>query len=618
MKPTRLLRHVPVLLLLGLLSALLILGCTEKPTAPVYNNPFDPDNPESANPFELTAIENQGTVRLFWNQLEGFGIVEYIVERRTSDSGWVSINTLAATTGQATATDADPVPTTVNDYRVVGVDEFGTETSTSDLVPVTTLVPPIISNAADTNNVYTSRQDLTVSATRGDLVELSLSEDLADPTVLPRDADDETLFENFDLRPGFVDASTPITVYTRTETDLGEGLPPAYSGTGTKNFTIVFNPTITLLDGGTTIAEPVVDLLISREAVGVDSMRFAGDDDDLMNQPWQPGAEIAHDVPVRDSVQPQTVWGAFLSDFGFITRDSLNIQADDLSTADFALDLPGNRISPTPAVTLLHDAVALMMRTSQYPDFHDAPWTAYSDTSEVVIEPIADQYVYVIYSQYQNYWFSSPIRSDWVILGDAEVQVQFSYPLQDMVVEGGTTIEVRGTADTFDATYPVTGVQTYFDDDEGWQDATGTNNWETVWEVPLLTEDTTWQIGALATAEDDNSDAWKTGRAWITVTISQFLINLVEPADATEITRGTFQTISGTATPYLGGAPLDSVVVKILGERLPSPEPLEDWSVTWPVPAEGGVQLVDIVATAFAGADSLSENIQVTLVPSSN
>ena len=617
MNPTRLLHHLPVLLLLGLLSALLFLGCSEKPAEPVYDNPFDPANPESANPFELTAIENQGVVQLFWNQLQDFGIVEYLVERRVGDSGWTTLDTLTATVDQATYTDASPVPTTDNYYRVIGVDEFGIETSTSELTPVSTSVPPIITNAAQINDVYTRYQDLTVSATQGDIVALSLSENLADSTVLPRAPDGETLFENYDLLPGFVDASTPITAYARTETELGEGLPPTYSATGTKNFNIVFAPTISLLDGGSTIAEPMVDLLVSREAVGVDSMRFASSEDDLMNQPWQPGAEIAYDVPVRDTVQPQIIWGAFLSDFGFIKRDSLGVQADDLATADFALDLPGNRISPTPAVTLLHGAVAAEMRTSQYPDFNDTTWAAYTDTSEVVIKPIENVYTYLIYSQYRNHWFSSAIRSDFVILGDGEVRVLFTYPLQDTIVEGGTSIEVRGTAETFDATFPVTGVQTHFGDD-GWQDATGTDQWESIWEVPLLTEDTTWQIGALATAEDDNSDAVKTGNAWISVTISQFLIDITEPADAAEITRGSLQIVSGTATPFLGGANLDAVVVKVLGERLSAPPPYETWSESWPTPAEGDVELVQIVATAFAGADSVSVGIQVTLVPGAN
>ena len=78
------------------------------------------------------------------------------------------------------------------------------------------------------------------------------------------------------------------------------------------------------------------------------------------------------------------------------------------------------------------------------------------------------------------------------------------------------------------------------------------------------------------------------------------------------MTRGLPLGINGTAVPFLAGAPLDSVVVQVLDERLASPT-LETWAVNWIVPTESA-DLIDIIAWVYAGDDSVSQRIQVTAV----
>ncbi len=611
MNPNRLLRQFLALLLLGLVAVAVLQGCAANPDQAEFDNPFDPDNAESANPFDLTATETEGQIILEWNMLDGFGFTTYYPQFRVDgDLLWTDIDTLEAVVGEAQLQFFGASPTSINYFRVTALNGFGQETSTSSVVPVPVNMPPIVNNIDSTASVISRFQTLVVAATAGDVIDVSLDSFATIAATAPR-VDENTYFADFDL--GNAESGERITVYARSVTDFGGGLPPIPSATGSRTFTVSGAPTIALASGGTALATTLVDLVISDQGEGVVEMRFASSEDGLADVAWQPGDSVAYDVPVLDTVSEQTIWAEFRRDFEFDQTSTLSVQADDLSTADFSIPgLASNRIVELPDVGLLHDGVATLMRVSQYPDFNDVDWMAYTEIDTIILDRVDEQHLYTIFTQYRNHWFQSPVRSDWVILGPGEVRVDFTNPLQDLVIEGGTTIEITGTATTFDATLPITEVAVNLSDDGGWLPATGTENWEYAWDVPLLTEDTRWGMGALARAENVNTGDFETGAAWIYVTISQLTITILNPADTDEVTRGLPTTVDGTAAPFLAGAPLDSVVVTALGERLPS-FALENWSVTWVVP-EDATELIDIIAYAYAGGDSVSQRIQVTAI----
>jgi hypothetical protein len=205
------------------------------------------------------------------------------------------------------------------------------------------------------------------------------------------------------------------------------------------------------------------------------------------------------------------------------------------------------------------------------------------------------------------------VRADHVILSGAELEVRFTNPTAGQAVRGGGAIEVTGIASTFDADYAITAVRVHLGD--GWLDADGAENWEILWEVPLLEQDTAWSLGAEVTAANADSSDIRTGLAWIEVTISQLAVTIASPVPEAELVRGQQATISGTAAPYLAGAPLDSVVVTALDQRLRVDGDLAEWSVAWDVPAEGPTPLpTDLEAWAHAGDDSVRARVPVVLV----
>jgi hypothetical protein len=581
-------------------------GCSENPAPPAWDNPFDPQNGDT-NPFDVNAVFAGDNVLVTWNQLEGYGIETYEVQHRVAGGNWSIAGTVEATTGQASFQFPDPAPTATNEFRVIGIDEFGRRSATSGIVAASVVVPPLVSLDPDESSIASRIQDVLVAATSGDSVEVSV-DSFTTRISLPLDPSGVTRFAAVDLGPAEANGDR-IQLLARTVTYLAEGLPPVYSGNGYRQLTVSLTPRVSLASGGRTVARPAADVVISGEAAGIDSLRFALSEDGLADAAWQPAAAAIGDVPLADTTMPQVLWAEFATGFGFVAVDSQAVAADPLIAADFALDLPGNRISQVPAITVLHDAVATRMRVSQYPDFQDAPWTAYADTSQIVLDGEAG--LYLVYAQYDNHWFDSAVRTDFVIFGEAEVQVDFAYPQQDVVVRGGSTIEVAGTAQTFDAEYPLTGVQVHLGD--GWVDATGDANWEVAWDVPLLGEDTVWPLGAEATAENGTTGDVRTGQAWISVIISQLTVAITAPEDAGTVTAGEVVSVGGTAAPFLAGAPLDSVAVIAGAERLTATG-LESWTADWTVPTDLGNPLVDITAWAYAGGDSVSDGIQIEVV----
>ncbi len=609
-RPLRLLLWVPLLAAL-LASPLLSLlgGCAEDPEAPAWDSPFDPRNPAAADPFGLSAVFEADRVVLTWNQLEGYGIATYEVQKSLDGLNFSAVGDTAAGSGAMAYVVTDVTPTATNYFRVRAVGAEGETPRMSHVTPATVDAGPLLAVLGPTP-VLSRYVELQATTTSGDSVQLARDALFTAPRSAPIADDGTATFPEVDL--GAADgADTTFVLYFRAVTDLGGGLPPAHSQVSSLELGVGLAPAISLAGGGSTIASPLPDIALADGARGLRRVRFATAAEDLADATWVDAAPVLAGVPVQDTAQPQTLFAELETEFGYTASSALELTADDLAAADFSLDLPGNRISTTPQLTLLHDAVATEMRFSQDPGFHDAPWGDYADTSTHVLtgEPGLHQ----VYAQYRNHWYRSPVRADYVILSGAELEIRFTNPIDGQTVRGGQAIEVTGTASTFDADYAITAVRAHLGD--GWVDAAGAENWEILWEVPRLTRDTVWSLGAEVTAANADSSDIRSGLAWIEVTISQLAVTIASPAPEAELVRGQLATISGTAAPYLAGAPLDSVVVTALDQRLRVDGDLAEWSVAWDVPAEGTTPLpTDLEAWAHAGDDSVSARVPVVLV----
>lgn len=91
-------------------------------------------------------------------------------------------------------------------------------------------------------------------------------------------------------------------------------------------------------------------------------------------------------------------------------------------------------------------------------------------------------------------------------------------------------------------------------------------------------------------------------------------IGVLAPAAGARLGGGTPLLVSGTAQSASGGAPLDSVAVD-WGEGFRRADGLEQWSITWPVPAVTAETAVELRARAWAGGEMATVIVPVTVVP---
>jgi hypothetical protein len=587
---------------------LMLCGCSDNPEEPVFDNPFDPDAPGSADPLNLQAVYNEGTVTLTWTGIEGHGIETYVVTRIHLDTPY-ELQTLEAVEGPMSYVDQEPLPNITNTYIVRALDAGGRSAAMSHVVPAEVLVPPILRLASGGTQVRSRYQDLILRSTPGTMVQVDTSLSFA-TAVEALVGDDETaVLTAFDLGPK-TSAAARCTLYAGAVFDPGEGRAILRSGVDRLILRVVFNPTINRPDTTFTVAVPWTDLVVSEQAAGVQSMLFASSEEALAEADTLPGAPFVEDWPLLDTTLPQRVHARFISEFGFTHQTTLDLSADNLSGSAFALDLPSNRVTSNPEVSVLCRAVATEMRISQHPDFHDAPWRAYADTTEITLEGPPGPYQ--IFAWFRNHWFDSAILTEHVILAGAGPRVAFTHPAQDQVVRGGATIQLAGTAGTHDGNQPVSAVEVKLSVDGPWIAADGTDHWSASWSIPTVEHDTAHSLGARAILAGDDPD---TATAWVNVTIGQLRVTITEPIEGSQAHWGENLTISGTAAPLLDGAALDSVVVHVLDDQLTAHPPLSAWSVDWTIPEGDQVSPVAITATVHAGFESASDEITIDLVP---
>lgn len=608
-------RRLPLIAFMVVIAAGVFLGC-ESQDELAYENPLDPRNPGSSDPFGLTAVYAGGWVTLEWTVPSGPAIAQIVVESIVAGQP-TDLDTLE--TSVTTYIDTNPLGNAENQYRLRAEDEFGRAAQTSQVVAAAVFVPPVIDIPAaqrleGTLRIQSATQDVVVRATTGDVVQLDTLASFAAARTAPIVAE-ETGFTGYGLLSARTAGGIVLPnrqLYTRA--GLVSGADTLWVS-GTDSITIQTDLVLNFgkLGGGTTVAAPEVDISLLGGGTGIDSLRFATSREALAAAAWQPSAEEFLAVPLRDTPGAQELWVQYLSDFGFDTiPEPLVLSGDDLSGASLSLVLPESGIVEGRTVGVELDAEATEVRLSTSIGFEDATWQAYTDSLGFTLRDAPGPQT--IYAQFRNQWFLSSVLAQEVLLSASTIDVVFTAPVDGDPVSGGSEIAVTGDVEGLAVAETVTRLE--INTGEGWQDLPADTTWATSWTVPAeFTVDTPWLLGVRATATNDTSSVQTAGVTWIEVTITQLGIAITRPVAGGDVYTGTGVSIRGNATRDLTAAELDSVVVTAGDTVMVTTEALTGWEVTWNAPAVAEAVPAEIIATVFADTASVADTVQVNLLP---
>ena len=597
-------RNIIMALSVALSVALaLVFGCSSRIDEPAYDNPLDPNGPTGGDPFGVEATASGNNVLIAWFQVEHPDVVSYIVLHSLDEQSFSVAGQVDHLQGadKNNFLHGEAAPNAINWYKVQALSSDGFASSSTTVMADTTWTQPFFEIAGGASSTPTRFVSLRISTTAGDFLEIADNDTFAGSTIMAAEPGDTTEVA-WDLGSAG-DNGDEMNLYLRVQTG------PLFSQVAARSIQTSFNPSFNIVGDENGVATQVVDLQITDDVAGIDSMRFARSPEMLPFVPWVAGDTLYSGYTLMDSPLPQTIWGEFKSDFGYNTTSSYEALPDDLSDVSFIIkSLDSNEdITDSIAVLLLSSFAALEMRFSESPTFVGVPWVAYDDTT---LFPLSEEPgLKVVYGQFRNFWAQSPTVSDAISLVTQEIQVEFLHPLNGMVVLGGSQLTAMGFAVPAAGFNAVDMVEVDLGDGLGFNPATGTESWSIDWEVPLFREDRDLILRARAIIVDTD-----TATTAITVTVTQLAVSINQPADGDTLTVGTDVTVAGTAAPVLGGAALDSVVVGLAGTDTTLTENLAGWSVTLSVPDETGAPQ-DVIATSWAGGEfSLPHTISVTII----
>lgn len=585
-------RRISILIvLLALLS-----GCESKPSAPVFDNPFDPAGTNGGDPFGLSATMGSSGITLIWNQISGYDISSYEVMHSNSPfDGFLSIGTVEASAlEQASFTYENPEPTAHHYFKIQAFNSRGEFTLISHLEPVSVLTPARVVVNDGGLKVASRNITLSITVSEGDSLRIS-QEGRSGETVIPVTTPGAPDVINWDL--GTVDSNdTTLALNVAVQNGANVAAPNRVE------LDVDFTPTLELSGGGNMIASRAPHFLIDTD--GLVFMRFATAAEDLDQQNWLPGNASYSGLLLPDVSSSQTIQAEFLGDFGFSVITELTVTPDPLTSASFSLALPPNHITDQSLVRGLCSAVATTMRFSESLDFNAVPWQAYADT--VLIPLSLEPGEKTIYAQFHNDFFDSPILTDFAIYLTQPLEITFLAPTEGSLLQGGTSLQVRGSA-----LAPTSGAaldSVRFDGGQGFVPVDGLDDWSLLWPIPHFDEDTNLVLRARAWAGADSVTTL------LNVVVSQLALAIVSPQPEAEIPGDTDVVVSGFTNPYQNGAAVDSVTVTI-DDQTSAAEGTENWSYTWHPDAVAAPLDKSITATVFAGPDQYSRTVTVTVVP---
>jgi len=490
-----------------------------------------------------------------------------------------------------------PPPTASLWFKAQALTASGGFTLTSLAVPATVSTGPSVVVGDTVNSLATSRPEISVTVNFGDTLLVGLDAAYTNALRIPVAGPGLPTVFNLDL--GIAAPDDTFELYIKAFDDLSESAETVVT------LPVDFDPRHTLVDANPgRLATRVNDLQIP--IVGVTRMRFAPSEAELAFEKWSLPAEIFPDYELTDTANPQEIWGEFGGDFGFDTTSKLSVRPDLLGSASFQLKLPANRIVSVSTVTAEFSAQATELRISESPDFSAVSWQPFVTLADFQLS--TGEGTKTVYAQYRNDWTESVILNDYCIFVSQGLDVKILAPLDGHVIVGGSVLTTRGTSNAGTVAAAIDSVRLDLGDGRGFEEVIGTESWQINWVVPTLTEDTEWVLRARAWA-----DTFAVTDV-ATVTITQLVVNILSPLDGATIAGGEPVTIGGTASGLLGGAPMDSVVVDIGTEHLLAGG-TAIWNTSWKAPVVGSDTPTDITATVWAGGESASRTIVVTVTP---
>lgn len=593
-------RTLIIAILLALLTPValtLLSGCDSTPDAPVFNNPFDPNGPNGGDPFELLATLGDTSITLVWNNIFGYDLASYdVMHSQHLFEDFFSIGTVEVSEQPVvTFTYLDPDPTAYHYFMIQAYDTQGNFTQTSHIVPTEVSTPARVVVNEGSGQVPSRHINIRINVTTGDSLRINQSGHPDSEVVIAADDTGAPVSLPWDL--GSVDnndTTLTINVVVQNNTNVGD--------TNQVELDVNFSPTFVLAQGGTKVAELFPPLTIGNE--GVVSMRFAQTEEALANQVWIDGASEYSSFELANTVNTQPIHAEFLGDFGFSYFRQLNVRADLMTEATFQLLLPSDHISEVSTIKGVSSANATFMRFNESLDFTGTPWTAYSDTTTIILSPEPGEKT--IYAQYRNDFADSPILTDYVIHLLQGVEVAITAPSQNDFLPGGHIFQVLGTATSPSATNPVTLVK--FDGGDGFMDVEGTENWSVSWDIPRFETNTDLTIRARAWAGTDSVTTL------MDVIVTQLVVGISSPAAGDTLISGDDVEISGYAFAATGGAAIDSVVVEIDGNSGVAAG-TGPWAFDWVVGSVTEEAEVAINATVYAGSTQHTDQSVILVLP---
>ena len=500
---------IPVLALLALAALALfplsgLTGCERAPEPPVWDNPFDPTGPEAGDPLNLRVMMSSGQVTLIWAQPQGMGIVQYAISHSEQpDTGWSSLALVDATSSpEYLYAVTAPTPTQTNWYRVQAVGADGLASLVDYATPAgVQLGPRVILN--DNATFVASRQvTMKVLVSQGTTLRVALGPDYATETTYPAAAPGDTAVITFDAGAAAQGDSVRVRVIA---TD------GAFTSVATiAKARIDFSPDFTLLRGGTVVASRADTLRIP--PAGVTQMRFATSEAGLAGATWVPGSSRYSAPLLEGRTGSQQIWGEFEGDFGFNSVSHITVTPDLLTAATFRLAVPEDHVTTTAFLRGVLGGQATLVRWAEGPNLAGAAWVARPDTLD--IELSAGEGLKTIYLQMRNDWADSPILTDYAVFVSRGVEVAFVAPTNGVVVQGGDSLQVRGTAFGGGAALGLVEVDLGND----FTAASGLASWTKWWEVPTVTADSVVTLRARATAGAGETLATATTTISVTIT----------------------------------------------------------------------------------------------------
>ncbi len=191
-----------------------------------------------------------------------------------------------------------------------------------------------------------------------------------------------------------------------------------------------------------------------------------------------------------------------------------------------------------------------------------------------------------------------------------QLAVTITNPLAGADLTGNKPVNFTGTAAGILGGAPLDSVTIDIGDDHF--PASGTSNWSAEWTAPLWDADSTLTLAATVWAGGD------TDMISIEVNVIQPPIAITEPALNVLVDNDADVTIAGVTFSDLFAAPVDSVVVDISSSAGSAHLPAtgtDNWSAVWRTPVVTANTKAEIIAVAFAGAESKADTIAVTVKP---